>query len=501
MPRGNVKSFEVQKDIFDPKSMLDEQNWYNHRQGKPDVLSRRITWLLGKDLYPMYSMMYGDRFLDGQFKGSPNLKLLNDPQFDYPVMSRTDKAAILAVAPSSTADVGKNNAEFELTFTDNWFKINYLIESPLQSQVFIRDHGKEGPNGYVYTLQINGTASEVIHPSDLVAGTLWCDLATVNAQSESRGTEFKRVMPGKYKNQMNVIRLSHSWAGNVTKNVMNIEIVNKNGKASKSWMGWELYQFEHRWMKDIEHLIWYSRYNVRQDGSVALKDPLTSKVIRTGAGLLDQIPNVDTYSRLTYNKLKRVLRNAYFGQTDTDGMEITLWTGTGGMDEFDRAMKEHGIDQIQSFEGIGEKFVTGSFGKDLGLGGFFNHAYFIDGYMVKVKKNPLFDLGRRAQISPKHPESGLPLESYRMVFIDDGTFDGEPNLQFVAEKGRVFNHGVVRGLSEVPAEYRAVGNLEGGALQLLSDDVDKASYHRLSTCGVQLKRANTSINLECIMGL
>lgn len=498
--RGNKLGFQVQTDIFDPKSMLDEQNWYAHRQGKPDELSSKITWLLGKEEYPLYSSMYGNRFVGGKFSGRPNMKLLKDSQFHYPVMSRLDKSNVIAVTPASTVDVGLNNAPFKITMTDEWAKINYLIETPLGTQVYALQKGKPTAGGFEYEFQINGSAEEVVHPNDLVAGTQWADIASVNAESESRGTEFKRVMPGKYKNQMNVVRLSHSWAGNVTNKVMNVKITGLDGKTAQSWMDYELYQFEMRWMRDIEHLLWYSRYNVRNNGSVALKDPLTSKVIRTGAGLLDQIPNTDTYSKLTYNKLKRVLRSAFFGQSDTQGMEITLWTGTGGMDEFDRAMAEYSVERITSLEGIGDKFVSGS-NYNLGVTGFFDHAYFIDGYLVKVKKNPLFDRGRKATISPRHPDTGLPLESYRMVFIDDGMYDGEPNLQYVAEQGRVFHHGVMRGLTNIPRQYKIIGELEGGSLQLLSSDQDKASYHRLATCGIQLKRANTSVHLECVKGL
>jgi hypothetical protein len=130
--------------------------------------------------------------------------------------------------------------------------------------------------------------------------------------------------------------------------------------------------------------------------------------------------------------------------------------------------------------------------------------YHIDGYTIKVKHNPIFDYGRRAVKSPLHPETGFPLESYRMVFIDDGMFDGEPNLQFVCEKGRRFLHGVVRGITPMPKQYQIIagsGNIESGDLALMSSDTDEASYHRLASGGVQLRRGNTSLHLECIAGL
>src|SRR5690606_16737502 len=140
----------------------------------------------------------------------------------------------------------------------------------------------------------------------------------------------------------------------------------------------------------------------------------------------------------------------------------------------------------------------------LALTGFFNTMYHIDGYVIKLKHNQIFDYGRRAVKSPLHPETGYPLESYRMVFVDDGMFDGEPNLQMVAEKGRRFLHGVVPGLTPMPSQYRilaGVGNIGQGDLSILASDVDASSYHRFASCGVQLRRGNTSLHLECVARL
>jgi hypothetical protein len=103
--------------------------------------------------------------------------------------------------------------------------------------------------------------------------------------------------------------------------------------------------------------------------------------------------------------------------------------------------------------------------------------------------------------SPLHPETGFPLESYRMVFIDDGEFDGEPNLQFVAEKGRRMLHGTVTGLTNAPRQYSLVKGSSSaspefqGLLQMASDK-DAASYHRMATAGANLRRGNTSLHLQ-----
>lgn len=504
--RGNKLKFQVHQDIFDSKSMLDEMNFYNQRHGKPAELSMKLTWLLGDNSknFPLSMATMGDVVGERGFKKTnTKVKEMDDIQFTYPVMSRLNKAVVVAVDSTAT-EPGLGQQPFDIIFTDNWIKRNYMIESPLGIQAYVLGDPVKVSEGWKYTVQLNAVSDKAICPaSELKASVLWSDLNTFNAESQSRGTEFKRVAPGQYKNQMSIIRLSHQWAGNSANKVMSIIIDAGDGaKPTKLWMDFEHYQFEKAWLEECEHMYWYSRYNRRSNGEIPLKDILTGKPIPTGAGILEQINNYSTYTRLTYNFLQNTVSNALFGQSDTDGMSITLYTGKGGMREFDRAMKEAGITQL-AIQDNGDKFITGS-NYDLAVTGFFNTMYHIDGYIIKVKHNPIFDYGRRAVKSPLHPETGFPLESYRMVFIDDGMYEGEPNLQYVCEKGRRFLHGVVAGLTPMPAQYKilkGVGNISDGVLSDIDSDVDESSYHRLATGGVQLKRGNTSLHLECVAGL
>ena len=256
-------------------------------------------------------------------------------------------------------------------------------------------------------------------------------------------------------------------------------------------------------MADCEHFYWYSRYNRQVNGTIDLKDLYTGKVVPTGSGLIEQIGNKSTYSKMTYNTLSNKIGDALFGQNDVNNMSITLMTGTGGLREIDRAMKEAGATFLSGLGAgnIADKFVTGS-GRNLMLGGYFDGFYHIDGYVVKVKKAPIFDIGRVAMKSPLHPESGLPLESYRMIFLDDNDVDGSPNIQHVAQKGRAYIDGMMPGLTPTPRSVNmVVGNSGGAANKILSTDQDKSSYFRMKTAGIQMLRANRSFDLQCVAGL
>src|SRR5690606_41569457 len=90
--RGNKFKFQVQQDIFDAKSMIDETNFYAQRHGQPAELSQRLTWLLGDSTksFPLAMATMGDIVsAEGGFKKSNSkVKELDDIQFTYPVMSR-----------------------------------------------------------------------------------------------------------------------------------------------------------------------------------------------------------------------------------------------------------------------------------------------------------------------------------------------------------------------------------------------------------------------------
>jgi len=155
---------------------------------------------------------------------------------------------------------------------------------------------------------------------------------------------------------------------------------------------------------------------------------------------------------------------------------------------------------VGDFANVADKFVTGT-GRNLALGGYFDQFYHIDGYTIKVKKNPIFDIGRVANASPKHPLTGLPMESYRMVFLDDSDVDGQPNIMHVAQTGRSFLDGVIPGLAPMPKSVQMLVNATGQqGTKYLTTDQDKSAYTRFKSAGIQILRANRCFDLECKFG-
>lgn len=495
--------YQVKEQIFDSKSMLDELNFYHQNHGKVSELTNKLTYILGDyaNKYPISMMTMGN------LASSNATKEIDDVQFTYPVMGRMDKASsVSSTSYLSTDKPGLGNMTFKLRFHDNWIKRYYIIESARGIQAYVTDDPVSIGDEFEYTCQLDpAEATDSCPFTEVSAGTLWADLNTQVAESESRGSRSKMVSPGLFKNQMGFIRASLEWAGNTVNKTMNIEVKNPTtGSSSTAWMDFAMWQFENRYLDECEHAYWYSRYNRLASGDVPLKDLTTGKIIPRGSGLLEQIQNKSTFASPSYVSLQNKIGDALFGQSDTSGMSITLQGGTGARRDLDRMLKAQGVTFLTDFGGgnIADKFVSGS-NRDLMLGGFFTGFYHIDGYTIKFKYNEIFDKGRIAQKSPLHPESGLPLESHRMVFIDDNDYDGQPNIQHVAQRGRSFRHGIVGGLSEAPKSLRIMqgGGSMDSQVAVMATEIDKSSYHRFKSAGIQMLRANKCFDLQCIVGL
>lgn len=504
--------YQVESALYDPKSMLDEDNFYNQRQGHPSELTRKLTYILGdyNKNYPISLMTMGGIGYEGNALKRAAVEI-DDVQFTYPVMGRIDKASIVTFTQYvSTDKPGVGNTEFYLYFADNWIKRYFVIQSARGIQAWVAKDAEVVGGYYKYTCILDPAAPTDFCPiSEVQENASWIAIHTSVSESRSRSTESTMAMPGLYKNQMGFLRAGMSWAGNSANKVMKIKVQTDKGETDV-WMDYFMWQFEMEWLSQCEHLYWYSRYNRQTNGEILTKDLITGKVIPRGSGLLEQIQNKSSYATLTYQFLTNQIGDALFGQSDTANMSITLHTGRGGMRVFDAAIKAAGgtlLTNLGSVSDIGSKFVTGT-GYHLALGGYFDQFYHIDGYYIKIKHNPIFDMGKVAMAQQAggyvHPETGWPLESYRMVFIDDADYDGQPNIQHVAQKGRSFLHGIIPGLTPMPRSLEVMNksfNIDKeSTAAMLSTDVDESSYTRFKSAGIQILRANRCFDLNCIAG-
>lgn len=477
MATDNNPKFRLYKDRFNNEDYSDHNMLAKALLTKADTLSPVITWLAGRE---------DKRFpLSVLTEGTGNVIYTKGIEYEYPVIGRLNMAVR---ALSLSSGTGENHSRFKVIFEKKWFIKNYIIEagSITKWQARIMEEPEKVALGWEYVLQLNTTdPTKKVQNAD-VAGVMFAQHFAPNAFAGSRGNRSHSVAPSKMRNQKTLIRKSYQFEGNLPNEVTVFEFNIPGKGTTKLWYPFQEWQYMLQWKEEAEALYWYSQYNRDANGVIHMKDD-NGNDIPMGAGVLDQIPNRDSYGVLSANKLKQVVRDAVFGASDAQEMNIELFSGTGGSEEFDNAMKSDllGSGWVKNTpEGMAVRGGT----RSLEFGGFFTSYLHQDGHRITLRKLPMLDHGARAQASDVHPITGLPLESYRMIFLDNSTYDGKKNIQMLSTEGRSLVRKVINGMVTPPG-------FEGNAVA--STDIDGASVHFLKEGGININRATNCLHLEC----
>ena len=468
---------QVLKTFYNDAQMTDSNSLANALMEKPAELSPIITHLAGKEdrRFPLTMLT----------EGVGNVKSIDRYEYEYRV--KTHEVNIRPVI--ANVGNGTGGAPFTLTFPDKWFVFPYTLISESGVQARIMSEPVQNGSNWDYTLQlIEPDAAAVAPAADIAAGAMWAQLYANVGLDFSRGNASNWSTPGLVRNKIGTIRKSYHFAGNAKDYVAEFSLPTKGGKTTKLWMDYEEYQHMLRFKEECELLYWYGEKTYDSNGVTSMMDENGQPVI-TGPGLLQQIINKDTYSTMTEAKLLNVIGDLFYGMTDANNKQITLYTGIGGAREFDTDLKNFFNTGGGAWMRGGEtRFITGS-GRSLGLTGYFTSYDHVDGHTVNVVKVPMFDHGPVAQARAKHPVTGYSMESYRMIFVDQSNYDGQANVQMINKKGREMMRWAVAG-SVVPRGF--------SSSDTRASDIDGASVHILKTAGIVLKRFDTSLDLQCV---
>ena len=474
----NGTNISVQKNFYNDSQMTDMNSLANALLSKPTELSPIITHLAGKE---------DKRFpLSFLTEGVGNVKSIDRLEYEYRVKTHSLKTRPLAAAVTGSPGVG--GSTFYLEFPDKWFIFPYVLVNSAGEQVRIMAEPEQVGANYRYLCQLVNPSATATLSAGKAVGDLWAQMYAPVGVDFSRGNAANWETPGRVRNKIGTIRKSYHMSGNAKDFVAEFTLPKKGGGSTKLWMDYEEYTHMLNFKEECEMYYWYGQKTYNAKGQTQMKDENGQPVV-IGPGLLEQIVNRDTYSTLTESKIKNIIGDLFYGMSDANNKQITLYTGTGGAREFDEALKAHFSGSAGQWKVGGEnRFITGS-GRNLGLTGYFTSYEHVDGHTVNVVKLPLFDHGPIAQARAKHPVTGYSLESYRMVFVDQSNYDGQSNVQMISKKGREMMRWCVAG-SVVPRGF------DSGSAR--ASDVDGASVHMLKTAGIILKRFDTSLDITCV---
>ena len=483
----------VKHETFDGTGFTNNNSLAKMRLSKSESLNPVITHLMGNEnkKFPLTFLTEGQR-------GGIKTNSIEDIEYHWNVQGRMKKSdTIVSHEYANNAEPGLRGTILKVIFKSDWLKQQHTVHTPNGKQLRIIGKPIRVATGFEYSFQLIYRDLEDYCPvSEMQAGSRWVMVggATVS-ESYSSGNESNKQAPGKVKNQISILRKSYEFGGNIKNRTVEFKFKTKSG-STNYWMPYEEYQHEMAFKEDCEEHLWWSTYNRDKHGNITTIDPETGFPIPIGGGVDDQIPNKDTYGRLTVSKLHNTVGDVLYGATDTGNMDVVLFTGVGGAREFDAAIKReaNGAGGWALLEGAAaNKFVTGE-GGGLKYGAYFTTYKHVDGHTITLKSLPLLDHGGRAENSPKHPESGLPLSSYEMYFLDMSTYDGERNIQMVNQKGRNLIRGIEQGMTLIKGN--SYGDYNGNALAL-STDQDKSSVHFMKTLGVCIRRNTHCFKLSC----
>lgn len=473
---------------------------YKHGHIPASRLNASLTYLFGKDsddMSPMLMLTEGNGMISRQNKSE-----MNDSQYYWDVVGRQSHTIkFLGLVNTNNTKPGLGGTTFEAYFNTGRAHKYYSIWTP-DKDGYVRverEPEKIAANKFKYTLTyITSSKTAYLSAAALVAGRYWVMGAPTIGLERSTGTASNRMTPGKLKNQWGAHRFSMQIAGNISNKVTNIQFPLDNGGTTNLWMPWEMEQWERDRRMAKEHFLWFSEYNRTSDGEILTMDLDTDEPVPHPAGVKQQIfatGNHSTYSSLTVSKLNNTVHSVLTNRVDHTPMELVLYTGTGGAQEFDRAIKADARG-YQYYTPLGEKEIMEmSQGKGyLSYGRYFRQYKMFTGDILTVKVVKFFDQGLFAEMDRMNGNlvGSFPTDSMTMVFVDHSrTDDGGRNITFVTEKGREHIAKVYAGMSPLPDAWAGMGSDK-----ILSTKGDEASYEVIDTAGIAIKNATTSFWLD-----
>jgi hypothetical protein len=466
--------------------LVDQNSIAYLNQSQPYRMSSVLSYIMGTQ--------YNMGILQAITGGIGRTVTIDQASYEWDVMIEAQKPVTIKAAQwqgaaiASTDVPGINGTPITVWVADKFFGPGAIVEFDDKNyQARVMSEPYQDGVDWVYTLVVaDGQANSYIPPSLLAVGK---QLSTMGSAYEEYSEEADIIVyqsPVRLRNYLTIRRLSWSITGSAASTAMVIEMKNPDtGAKTKLWADYQLWLALKKWHAESDYQLVYDRTTVNADGSVSLKGT-NGRPIYRGAGLLQQISpaNKRTYTTLTKDILEESLYDASYNLRSLDNRNYLLLSGEMGLKEFDRVVKA----ELATLDLTDTHFVSGS-GMNLTFGGQFKTYNLPNGISITVKHFPPFDDTYHNR--KLHPTTGKPIESYKYLILDNGSVDGEPNIQKVVRKDREMVMWATGG-SYIPGLGHSTTQTA-----VRSNARDGGSIHILGEYGIWMKNPTTSFILEC----
>lgn len=483
---------EVERGRYDDRGYSNEQSLAALMLQKPEEINNFLTYTYGMDddRFPLTFLTEG--------QGAAGVRDISTVEWTWKTMGRmkTNDYVVWFNKADTTPGIGGKTIEVE--FATGLFIEQFGLMSPDGTTVRImRDMGPGKHGGHLYALRIkNPDKSAYVDPENFEKGKYWCMLSPSIPESYSKGNKSNVMGPGMMKSQLGFKRYTKEIAGNISNVIVNYAFKTRGGGTDTRWINEEMRQFDVQMRISNEIDIWTSKYNRTPNGTIDMKDWDNDQPIPETAGMFEILEesNYDTYGEyLPLSKLKRTVGDVLDKDTDTGAMQITLFAGRGGLEDFDESMR--GEVKSEGFiTPLGDKMI-GEEGGGLTYGKYFRKYKTIDRHTITAVHLPFLDKSPIAELDRAngniHPRTGLPMCSHQLMFIDNSTYNGERNIRMVRMKGQSYLVGILKGLTPIPPSWGAVPD------RAIATEIDKSTYEVKMSRGLQVNRAEKMFILRC----
>lgn len=486
---------EVSRGNYDDRGYSNEETIAHLMLAKPEEINNVLTYTYGMDddRFPLTFLTEG--------QGSVGTVDIASVQWTWKTMGRMKFNDYVHYFDTTNTTPGKGGAMFDVEFKTHWLIEQYgLIAPDGHTQVRIMKDLGEGPHGgYLYRLKLTTpNPNSFVALDNLAVGKYWTMTAPTIPESYSKGNRSNVMGPGKMQSQLEFHRYSKEIAGNISNTIVTYEFKTKSGGTTNLWINEEMRQYDIQLRIMDEERLWLAEYNRDVDGSISLVDPDNGQPIPHTSGMMEicRESNYETYGEiLTLRKIERTIGDVLDRDTDTGTMEVVLMAGKGFMEDFDMAIRNDA--KSEGFvTPLGDKMIE-DFEGGLSYGKYFRRYKTVDNHIITVKHLPFLDKGTIAENDKAngnvHPRTGYPMSSHQAFLIDMSTYQGVRNVRKVRQKGQIYNCGVIKGLTPIPASWGAVPT------NSLGTEVDMSRYEVKNSYGLQVNNATKMLQLKCTL--
>jgi hypothetical protein len=433
------------------------------------------------EIYNTLAYAFGDKYYlqyltAGSGRVAEKYKALGNVEFMHPLMGDLMKPIAISAAGAGT---GLGGGVFTLELAEKYFFEGCVVKFIDGTQARVQNEGTQSGTGFLYSFAIiTANPADFVAATALAVGEPVVFLHTAYEEGSRGGGSFE-AYPMWFQNQMTTMRQSWGMTGDAATDVMVLEMGAEGGKKSNLWMYASDYQKMMYWQRQTEYFRWYGRYNKSADGEISVQGN-NGRPVRTGAGVLEQIAdsNQRNYTTLNADILLDFLTDLQLASKEAENKKLVMFTGAGGMRQFQTAINN----EYANFTIVDTNFVHKS-GGDMT---FDNQSWTtykgILGTELTVVHLPLFD--DKSQHTELHPNTGLPLESYRMTFLDFSDYGGEANISMVTKgadgKNRAMEMWYTAGSTD------PMGGGSGVKKVMRSSSFDGFECHYLSQQGIKV---------------